>query len=58
MKHGDFVLICGDHWEPWIPTKRACGPILLETIGRHEDLTAWEEYEKEMEPYDQGTQNE
>lgn len=49
MKHGDFVLICVDHREPWIPTKRACGPIVTDVIGKHEDLAEWDEYAEEMD---------
>ena len=48
MNHGDFVVVCADHWEPWIPAIRACGPLVSETIGRHEDLTAWDLYAKHV----------
>ncbi len=48
MKHGDIVLICADHWEPWIPTKRACGPIVTDWIRKHEDLTDWDEYARSV----------
>jgi hypothetical protein len=49
MRHGDFVLVCADHWEPWIPTLRACGPITTHRIAKHEDLSEWEEYDREMD---------
>ncbi len=48
MNHGDLVTICADHGEPWAPSVRACGPVTIGAIGRHEDLTNWDEYASEV----------
>lgn len=48
MNHGDLVTICADHGKPWIPSIRACGPTTIDAIGRHEDLTDWDEYAGEF----------
>jgi len=48
MNHGDLVTICTDHGEPWVPSVRACGPVTIGAIGRHEDLADWDEYAGEV----------